>query len=193
MTIIFEKIKNNNEKKFKSNRLKLRQWINSDLPIFAQLNADPKVMQYYPNILKEKESNKMAKKLMSLISDKGWGLWAVEKTDTKEFIGFVGLNQPSYNLPVSPCIEIGWRLASKYWGKGYASEAAKIALEFAFNKLDLSEVYSFTSVINEKSIAVMERIGMKDTFRNFKHPMLSRESELSEHVLYKITREQSNR
>lgn len=170
----------------KTKRLILRQWHDEDLIPFAALNADSKVMEYYPNTLSESESNAMAKTIKELIEKKGWGLWAVEVQETKEFIGFVGLHEPSYNLSVTPCVEIGWRLASSYWGKGYASEAASIVLEFAFSDLKLKEVYSFTSVINKKSEAVMMRLGMKNGHQNFEHPMLPKGDPLREHVLYKI-------
>jgi len=170
-------------------RLKLRQWKIEDRPLFANINADPAVMKYYPRALSTKESNIMVQKFESLISERGWGFWAVEKIDAGEFIGFVGLHEPTYDLPVSPCVEIGWRLAKEYWGHGYASEAAKASLGIAFDRLDLSEVYSFTSVSNKKSRAVMERIGMININENFEHPMILENSPLREHVLYKINRQ----
>jgi len=170
-----------------TNRLNLRQWIDSDLPIFAEMNADSIVMEYYPNTLSEDESNTMANKLKELIAEKSWGFWAVETKDENEFIGFVGLHKPTYDLPVTPCVEIGWRLGKKHWGKGYASEAAQEALRFAFEGLHLKEIYSFTSVINNQSWAVMERVGMKNEENNFEHPIVEKNSVLSEHVLYKMT------
>ncbi len=173
----------------KTERLRLRQWKREDFPAFARLNADPEVMEYYPDILNEEESDDMAQRFEALITYRGWGFWVVEKLDNKKFMGFVGLHEPTYDLPVTHCVEIGWRLARKYWGHGYASEAAKASLAVAFEKLDLPEVYSFTSVLNEKSKAVMERLGMIDTNRNFEHPMIPEGSPLREHVLYRINRE----
>ncbi len=171
----------------RTNRLLLRQWQQADYREFAKMNTDPRVMQYYPNILSEDESDNMAQKIESLIAEKSWGFWAVELIVEKKFIGFVGLHKPTYDLPVSPCIEIGWRLASEYWGKGYATEAAMESLKFAFEELDLDEVYSFASVANEKSWAVMQRLGMKNMNLNFKHPIIPEHHVLSEHVLYRIT------
>lgn len=171
-------------------RLKLRQWKKSDYPFFAQMNSSPLVMQYYPSILSELESNKLADKICSIMKQKGWGFWAVEEKSTGNFIGFVGLNQPGYDLPVTPCVEIGWRLGNEYWGKGYATEAASKALEFGFNSLDLQEIYAFASVQNQKSWKVMERINMINTNRNFEHPIIPKGHTLSEHVLYKITKDQ---
>lgn len=89
-------------------------------------------------------------------------------------------------MPVKPCVEVGWRLARKYWGNGYATEAGKASLEFAFNSLNLNEIYSFTSVANKKSQAVMERLDMVNTHSNFNHPSIPDESPYKEHLLYKI-------
>ena len=169
-----------------TDRLRLRQWKKDDFPAFAALNADAEVMKYYPGVLTQLESNDMAERFEALLEYNGWGFWVVEKLDDKKFMGFVGLNEPTYELPVTPCIEIGWKLAKEYWGYGYASEAAKASLAVAFEELDLSEVYSFTSVLNKKSQAVMERLGMIDMKKNFKHPMIPADHKLSEHVLYKL-------
>ncbi|WP_455207895.1 GNAT family N-acetyltransferase [Kaarinaea lacus] len=170
-------------------RLKLRQWEKADFPGFASINADPDVMKYYPNVLSEAQSNAMAQKFESLIDARGWGFWAVEKTDDQQFIGFVGLHEPAYDLPVTPCVEIGWRLGKEYWGNGYATEAAIACLEIAFKRLHIPEVYSFTPVSNKKSQAVMERIGMVNTNKNFEHPMIPENHPLREHYLYKADRE----
>ena len=170
-------------------RLKLRQWKKEDRPLFAKINADPDVMRFYPNVLDERESNDLADKMESLIIEKGWGFWAVEIKNENKFIGFVGLNEPEYDLPVGLCTEIGWRLAKGFWGNGFATEAAKACLEVAFIKLGLSEVYSFTPTSNKKSQAVMERLGMVNTNNNFNHPMVPENSSLSEHLLYKIDKQ----
>ncbi len=171
----------------KTDRLLLRQWKEEDFDAFAAMNADPEVMEFYPNIQSSEESFGMAKKFQNLISQKGWGFWAVEKLCDNSFIGFVGLHEPTYDLPVTPCTEIGWRLSKSSWGKGYAIEAAKAVLKFAFNELKLEQVYSFTSVGNLRSRSVMEKIGMKNTNANFNHPIIPEGHRLSEHVLYKIS------
>lgn len=170
-------------------RLLLRQWHKDDLPEFARMNADPIVMEYYPALLNAKESYAMAQKFESLIAARGWGFWAVELTSNNTFIGFVGLHKPTYDLPVTPCVEIGWRLTGEYWGKGYATEAAKAAMTFGFEALALTEIYSFTSVSNNRSRAVMTRLNMVNSNENFEHPMLPENSPLREHVLYKIDRQ----
>ena len=171
-----------------TSRLKLRQWIQGDFADFVQLNTDPEVMQFYPDTLNVEESIAMASSFAAIISKQGWGFWAVELLDKKEFIGFVGLNEPAYDLPVTPCVEIGWRLARKFWGNGFATEAANASLAYAFNTLQLPQVYSFTSKVNKRSQAVMQRLGMINTNTNFDHPLVADNDLLREHVLYKIDR-----
>lgn len=174
--------------KLETERLILRQWTESDRIAFALLNADTRVMAYLPAVLNRPESDGLADRIEALIARRGWGLWAVELKQNPQFIGFVGLHEPTYDLPFTPCVEIGWRLASAHWGKGYATEAASAALDYAFNILVLNEVYSFTSVVNKKSSAVMQRLNMLDTQKNFDHPILTDNDLLREHVLYKIDR-----
>lgn len=174
-------------------RLKLRQWQKGDWQPFAELNADPVVMEYFPETLGEEQSKEMALKLQALISERGWGLWATEEKASARFIGFVGLHEPSPELFFSPCVEIGWRLAKDFWGKGYATEAAKAVLRLTFEQLRMKEIYSFTSIHNLKSIAVMERLHMTNTGQNFQHPKIEEGHWLREHVLYKLTREEWKR
>jgi RimJ/RimL family protein N-acetyltransferase len=169
-------------------RLKLRQWQSTDYAHFAAMNADPIVMEFFPALLSEERSNAMAAKIQAAIAHQGWGFWAVEIKATGDFAGFVGLHEPGYALPCSPCVEVGWRLDKVFWGKGYATEAGTAALDFAFNTLQLNEVVSFTSVLNLKSQAVMQRLGMQNTGQNFLHPMVPEGDRLQEHVLYKIAR-----
>ena len=170
-------------------RLLLRQWRDDDLVPFALLNSDPEVMEYLPKILSREESDNLAEKILNLISNNGWGFWAAERISDNTFVGFVGLHEPKYELPVKPCTEIGWRLSRKYWGNGYATEAGNASLDFAFNQLNLNEIYSFTSVANIKSQAVMERLKLINTNSNFDHPTIPDDSPYREHVLYKIEKE----
>ena len=168
-------------------RLKLRQWKKEDRELLSEINSDPRVMEFFPKTLNRTESNKMFKRLKLLIVKQGWGFWAVELFDNNEFIGFVGLNKPTYDLPFSPCVEIGWRLSEKYWGKGYATEAAQGALEFGFTKLGLTEIVSFASVLNTKSIKVMKKLNMSNSEEYFNHPMIHKGSPLRKHCLYKVS------
>ena len=175
-------------------RLYLRQWQASDFATFADMNADPEVMQYFPKLLTPKVSDIIANKCQQLIADNGWGLWAVSLKGDEEnsggFIGFVGLNDTHADMSFAPAVEIAWRLHSDYWGQGYATEAARASLNFAFTELGLDEVVSFTAVINKRSQLIMQRIGMTDAQDNFYHPALKATHPLAEHVLYKISRQQ---
>ena len=171
-------------------RLYLRQWQASDFAPFAEMNANPKVMEYFPKLLTTSMSNTIAKKCQSLIDENGWGFWAVSLKETDTFIGMVGLNNANAEMPFSPAVEIAWRLHNNYWGLGYATEAARASLNFAFDTLGLDEVVAFTAVINKRSQLVMERLGMTNTQEDFYHPMLDLNHRLAEHVLYKITRHQ---
>ena len=175
-------------------RLYLRQWQASDFATFADMNADPEVMQYFPKLLTPRVSDIIANKCQQLIADNGWGLWAVSLKGDEEnsggFIGFVGLNDTHADMSFAPAVEIAWRLHSDYWGQGYATEAARASLNFAFTELGLDEVVSFTAVINKRSQLIMQRIGMTDTQDNFYHPALKSTHPLAEHVLYKISRQQ---
>ena len=169
-------------------RLLLRQWIEQDLPVFAELNSDLDVMEFFPKPLNREESDAMAQRCELLISERGWGFWATEIKESGKFIGFVGLHKPKATLPFSPCVEIGWRLLGNYWGHGYATEAAREALKYSFEILCLNEVVSFTTVANFRSQAVMERLCLRNIHQNFEHPDLPKGHALSEHVLYKITK-----
>jgi ribosomal-protein-alanine N-acetyltransferase len=174
-------------------RLILRQWRESDLQPFYELNSNPTVMEFLPAVRNREQSDELAGEIQKRIDENGWGMWAVEEKGSEAFIGFVGLNRPTDELPFNPCIEVGWRLSEEYWGKGYATEAGKKALEIAFHELSLQEVVSFTAVRNKRSEAVMKRLGMFNTKRNFQHPGVSLSDSSSEHILYKITHEQWRR
>ena len=169
-------------------RLHLRQWRTSDREPFARLNADPRVMEFFPNLLDRSASDALADRIEAKINDQGWGWWAAELRATQEFIGFVGLNNPAVELPFSPCVEVGWRLAFPYWGNGYASEAAKEALRIGFEILNFDEIVSFTAIHNRRSRAVMERLNMHEMPETFLHPSLPQGHPLSEHCLYKLLR-----
>lgn len=158
---------------------------------FAELNADPETMRYFPATLTREESDAFVGRASALIAERGWGLWAVEVVDGAPFIGFVGLNVTRFE-PLEGAVEVGWRLAREHWGNGYATEAAREALRFGFEELGLDEIVSFTSVPNSPSRRVMERIGMThDPSRDFDHPSLPDGHPLQRHVLYAISAPQA--
>ena len=173
---------------FDTERLRLRQWCTADREPFAALNADPQVMEFFPALLTRAESDALADRCQTYIENRGWSFWAVETKTTPEFIGFVGLHTPT-DLPFTPCVEVGWRLAAKHWGKGFATEAARGALRVGFERLGLLEIVSFTAIGNIRSRAVMERLGMIDTKETFEHPRIPVGHVLRKHCLYRLSRE----
>src|SRR5438552_917788 len=142
----------------RTERLVMRRWRDADREPFAALNADPDVMEHFPNRLTREESDAMVDRIERGFDEHGYGLWAVEADGA--FIGFVGLAWARFSAHFTPALEIGWRLARPAWGKGYAAEAAAAARDFAFGEAGLDEIVSFTTYRNERSQAVMRRIGM---------------------------------
>jgi RimJ/RimL family protein N-acetyltransferase len=166
-------------------RVTLRQWRNADHAAFAQLNADPVAMEFFPSTLSPEESDAMVQRCHDAIAERGWGFWCLEIGGA--CAGFTGLNVPTFEAPFMPGVEIGWRLHPRYWGHGYATEAARLALDYGFGALRLQEIVSFTAVGNVRSRAVMERIGMRhDAAGDFDHPRLPPGHRLRRHVLYRL-------
>jgi RimJ/RimL family protein N-acetyltransferase len=168
-------------------RLRLRQWRPEDLAPFAALNADPAVMEFFPEPLTQERSDASAQKMAALIAEHGWGFWAAELRSSGAFLGLVGLHRPRYELPCGPCVEVGWRLGREHWGHGYATEGAQACLAFGFGPLALKEVVAFTAVHNRRSHAVMERLGMHADVL-FDHPAIPEDSAVRAHVMYRIDR-----
>lgn len=172
----------------RTERLVMREWHDADRGPFAGLNGDAEVMRHFPSTLTAEQSDEMVDRIRSSWERLGYGLWAVERIDTAEFIGFVGLSTPSWSD--TPLVEVGWRLARRHWGHGFASEAATAALHVGFSRLDLpaDEIVSFTTVGNDRSRRVMERIGLTHRpERDFDHPLLGHWHGCR-HVLYSIDR-----
>lgn len=174
-------------RELETTRLLLRQWKDADYPAFARMSADAETMRYFPSVLTENESRVIADRCRALIEARGWGFWAAENKASKEFIGWIGLHVPSAELPFAPCVEIGWRLARHAWGKGLATEGASAALDFAWHELGLSEVVAFTTLGNQRSERVMQRLGMVRDALTFEHPALPQRHPLRAHVLYRKT------
>ena len=173
---------------FNTQRLRLRQWRASDIGPFIAMSGNPKVMEFLPDLMRPVDGRAVARRIRSLIAERGWGLWAVEEIGGAPFIGFVGLHVPSAELPFAPCVEIGWRLAPQFWGKGYATEAAFGALKIGFEQIGLDEIISFTAQRNHRSEAVMRRLGMQRQPGTFRLPNLPSDHPLSKHVLYRLQR-----
>lgn len=167
----------------------LRGWREEDRGPFAALNADPEVMEFFPDVLTRRESDALVGRIEEGFGWHGFGLWAVEVGGTGAFVGFAGLAVPSFEAHFTPAVEVGWRLARSAWGNGYATEAGQAALDFGFGQAGLGEVVSFTTVGNRRSRAVMERLGMThDPADDFDHPSLPEGDPLRSHVLYRLSR-----
>ena len=174
----------------RTERLLLRGWTDSDRPAFADINADLRVMEFMPRHLSRAESDDFARRAQRQIDARGWGLWAVELRADGQLVGCVGLAVPSFAAQFTPCVEIAWRLRRASWGHGYATEAARECLRFAFDTLLLAEVVAFTVPANLRSRALMERLGMvRNPGDDFDHPRLPPQHPLSRHVLYRLGRD----
>ena len=144
-----------------TDRLRLRSWTEDDRNLFREINADPKVMEFFPFRRTYAEADLLFDRVNAMIREDGLGCYAVEVKDLGEAVGFCGL-APA-NMPAifpAETIEIGWRLATRFWGHGYVTEAASALLAYAFDDLKLKAVVSFAVETNHRSIAVMKRIGM---------------------------------
>ena len=170
-------------------RLLLRRWRATDKEPFAQLNADPVVMEYFPSALDRTESDAFADRIHVGFINNGYGLWTVELPGEAEFIGYVGLAPAHFEAHFTPAVEVGWRLARNYWGRGFASEAARAALGDGFSRVGVDEIVSFTVPANVRSVKVMERLGMtRNPADDFDHPRLPVGHHLRGHVLYRLKR-----
>lgn len=171
-------------------RLLLRPWRDDDLPAFAALNADPRVMEFFPSLLDRSASDAVAGRVRTHFDTHGFGPWAIEIPGRAPFAGFVGLFTLSYETHFTPAIEILWRLDHAHWGHGYATEAARRALAFAFDERELAEIVAVTVPANARSRRVMERIGMtRSPGDDFEHPDVPQGHALRRHVLYRIRRD----
>lgn len=173
------------QKYIETPRLILRDWKEEDIPVFVRMNANPHVMEFFLNSLSPEESLAFYQRIQNEFQIYGFGLYAVERKEDHVFMGYTGLHQITFDVDFAPGIEIGWRLAHEYWGHGYASEAAIACLEYVRKNLDIKEIYSFTSLPNQRSERVMQKIGMERVME-FDHPLVPDEHPLRRHVLYHI-------
>jgi RimJ/RimL family protein N-acetyltransferase len=174
-----------------TDRLLLRGWRDSDRAPFAALNADPEVTRY----LGAGGRDRAASDALVLAFIEHWsawhfGLWAVERAEDGAFLGFTGLARPTFEASFTPAVEVGWRFARHAWGRGYATEGARAAVEFGFGVVGLEEIVSFTVPANDRSRRVMERLGMThNELDDFDHPRLAEGDQLRRHVLYRLRRD----
>lgn len=166
-------------------RLLMRRWRDADREPFAELNGDPQTLLYFPRTFDRAASDSLIDRTEAFFDALGYGLWALEVRQTKQFIGFTGLSPMPDDVPGAGGVEIGWRLARHAWHRGYATEAARAAATVAFDGLRLAELWSMTAVLNEPSQAVMRRIGMTEVAR-FQHPRVPDGHPLRPHVTYRL-------
>lgn len=168
-------------------RLLLRTWRETDREPFAEINFDPKVMEFMPHSLSRDESDQFFDRIQAHFARHGFGLYAAEHRATGEFMGFIGLQVPGFDAPFMPAVEIGWRLGAKWWGQGFATEGGREVAGHAFEVIGLEGLISFTASINLRSRRVMEKLGMRhDPAEDFDHPKLPPGHRLRPHVLYRL-------
>lgn len=170
---------------FKSERLGFRNWTEKDKPKMGMINSDPKVMEHFPAIPTQKQTNEFVDRMKEQFSKNGFCYFAVDKLENNKFIGFIGIEEQTFKSDFTPCVDIGWRLAQQEWGKGFATEGAQKCIDFAFKEIGLKNIKSFCPEINDKSEKVMKKIGMKKA-KNFNHPLLSKFKALEKCALYEI-------
>jgi RimJ/RimL family protein N-acetyltransferase len=172
-----------------THRLTLRPWRESDRKPFARMNADPRVMEFFAARLSREESDTMVDRIETHFREHGFGLWAAELRRDGAFVGFVGLNIPSYQAPFTPCVEVGWRLAAEHWGQGLATEGAQAVVGYGFQTFGFREIVATTVPPNTRSRRVMEKLGMThDSADDFDHPWLPEGHPLRRNVLYRLRR-----
>jgi RimJ/RimL family protein N-acetyltransferase len=170
-------------------RLLLRRWREEDREPFYRLNSDARVMEFFPECLTRAHSDSLVDRINEHFKKHGFGLFAAELRKDQTFIGFVGVAVPSFKAHFTPCVEIGWRLAADYWGRGLATEGARAVVKYAFEELALDALVSFTVPRNIRSRRVMEKVGMThDVSDDFDHPNLPEGHPLRRHVLYRFRR-----
>jgi RimJ/RimL family protein N-acetyltransferase len=169
-------------------RLILRHWLPSDREPFSELNADPRVMEFMPGLLARERSDALADRIEGHFRQHGFGLCAVELRRNHSFIGFIGLNIPSFEAHFTPCVEIGWRLSADCWGQGFATEGARAIIHYVSECIALNALVSFTVPANIRSRRVMEKLGMTHSpSDDFDHPSLPEDHPLRKHLLYRMS------
>ena len=168
-------------------RLLLQRWREEDREPFYRMNSDARVMEFFPEYLTQAQSDSLVDRINEHFKKHGFGLFAAELRKDQTFIGFVGVAVPSFKVHFTPCVEIGWRLAANYWGRGLATEGARAVVKYAFEELALDALVSFTVPRNIRSRRVMEKVGMThDVSDDFDHPDLPEGHPLRRHVLYRL-------
>ena len=172
---------------FSSQRLGFRAWQDSDIPLMTKISADPIVMEYFPSVADALQTESFLKRMQQMQIERGYCYFAVDRLEDKKFIGFIGLCYQEYESPVTPCVDIGWRLSPSAWGRGYATEGAQRCLAYGFETLGLAKIVAVATQHNIKSINVMKKAGMQFACA-FEHPRLLDTPQLTTCVCYEIAK-----
>ena len=171
---------------FTSERLGFRNWIEGDIPLMADMNNNPNVMEFFPSVQTAEQTQRFIERMQKQFEEKNYCYFAVDVLESDTFIGFIGLSDKDFESDFTPCVDIGWRLSENHWRKGYATEGALACLKYGFEQLKLEKIIATTTTINMKSEEVMKRIGMTKV-KNFNHPLLLEDGRLRDCLLYSIT------
>lgn len=172
-------------------RLVIRNWEDRDRDLFYRINSDERVMRFFPFRRTRAEADAFLDRIRAENEAQGYGFAALELKQTGETIGFCGLHADSVAPSRAPdAVEIGWRLAPEFQGKGYVTEAAEELLRFGLETLGLDEIVCFAVWNNEPSLAVMRRIGMKpEPQGDFDHPRVpDTHPQLKRHLFHALSR-----
>ena len=175
-----------------TDRLLLRPWRPSDRGGLWRMQSDPRTMEFLMPIADRAASDAVAERAEAHFARHGFGLWVVEVPGITDFAGYCGLVHVPYAEHFTPAVEIGWRFDPAFWGRGYATEAARAALDFGFKRVGLEEIVAITVPANLRSRAVMERLGMaRDEGGDFDLPTTPPDHPLRRQVLYRLRRSQA--
>ncbi|MEE5167430.1 GNAT family N-acetyltransferase [Pseudomonas alliivorans] len=165
----------------RTDRLVLRDFEVADVPVLAGILGDPHVMRYsVRGVLSEQATGEFVRNCMHAYSADGFGPQAVIEVETNRLIGFCGLNAEQVDQVME--VEIGYRLAPSYWGRGLASEAALVTLRHGFETLQLASVIAIVQPENIASVRVLHKAGFRDYIHSQYHRLGVR--------IYRLTLEQ---
>jgi RimJ/RimL family protein N-acetyltransferase len=172
-----------------TDRLIVRPWREADVEHWVAMNADVRVMEFFPSVPDRAQSEESAARLRARLDADGFGWWIIAAKSDGAFAGAIALQNVPFTAHFTPAIEIGWRLPYERWGNGYATEAARAVLDLAFGELGLAEVVAMTAALNLRSQRVMQRLGMtRDLRDDFEHERIEPGHRLRPHVLYRLRR-----
>lgn len=166
-------------------RLILRPFRPVDHAAYVAMMTDPAVADWLGGALSEEAASSQFKRMSEGPASAGLGWLAIERREDGRFLGAAALVRVHADRPLGGEIEIGWRLAASAWGGGYATEAALALVELGFRTLALERIVSFTADSNQRSQAVMRRLGMqRRPDLDFDHPVLAEDHPLRRHVVF---------